>query len=89
MPSRNHGLGWAHAKARAALPPPDGTPCPFCRRPMLDGQRLDADHSNPRVLGGAGSELRWSHAGCNRREGARLGNLLRGRNGARWVDRWS
>jgi hypothetical protein len=82
------GLGWAHDRARDELPDPAGAPCPYCARPMLRGQALDADHATPRALG-AGGGLRWAHAHCNRAEGARLGNLLRGRHRPRWEHRWS
>jgi len=84
------GLGWSHEQAKRQLPDPEGAPCPFCGRPMLAGQLLDADHPTARAVGGGGG-LRWSHRFCNRSAGARLGNLLRGRlSGApRWADRWS
>jgi 5-methylcytosine-specific restriction endonuclease McrA len=68
------GLGWAHQRARAAalaaLVP--GTPCPYCRRPMLPGQALDLDHLIPRSRGGAGGPVRLAHASCNRRAGQQL-----------------
>lgn len=85
------GLGWSHQRTKAKLPDPDGAPCPYCRRPMLPGQFLDADHLFPRVLGG-GNVLRWAHRSCNRSEGAKLRNLLEGRSSprpGRWSDRWS
>lgn len=71
------------------MPGPAGEPCPFCGRPVLPGQRLDADHADPRALGGNGG-LRWAHSVCNRRAGAHLGNLLRGRvSRPKWEDRWA
>jgi len=84
----NRGLGRPHRTARSLLPPPDGAPCPFCGRPMWPWQALDADHPTPRVLGGS-NELRWAHSPCNRSDGARLGNALRGRIRTAWVDRWA
>lgn len=84
------GLGWSYQKARASLPPPAGEPCPYCARPMWPEQLLDCDHSQARALGGAMSGLRWAHRSCNRREGARLGNQLRGHwTQPKWIDRWS
>lgn len=80
MPRRStteRGLGYAHQQRRKRLSPPQGDPCPFCRTPLWPGQRLDADHAVPRTLGGKDSPLRWAHASCNRRAGARLGNALR------------
>lgn len=85
---RRKRLGWEHSRARAAMPEPAGEPCPYCRRPMWRGQRLDADHPVPRVLGDAPVPLRWAHARCNRSAGARLGNALRGGFRERWIDQW-
>lgn len=82
------GLGWAHCREKDAMPDPAGAPCPYCHRPMLRGQQLDADHATPRALGGGGG-LRWAHARCNRAEGARLGNMLHGRHRQKWEHRWS
>lgn len=88
MPDR--GLDAEYRRQRAALAPWEGQPCPRCGQPMLEGQRIDAGHSVDRVLGGAGSALRWEHARCNRSAGASLGNRLRvGRTPRRWVDRWA
>ena len=91
MPAKSQeGYGHFHREARAALPLPDGRPCPFCGKPMRSDQELDADHENPRVLGGS-SGLRWTHSSCNRRAGATLGNMLRGRGGGKdsWENRWA
>ena len=87
------GLGYAHQKARKAMPAPKGDPCPYCRRPMWEGQLLDLDHAIPRAFNGGGA-LRWAHASCNRSSGATLGNRLRKGKGralpeVRWIDRWS
>jgi hypothetical protein len=47
---------------------------------MMPGQKLDADHSRARALYGphATRADRLTHQSCNRAEGARLGNALRG-----------
>lgn len=85
------GLGYSHRQARQELPPPAGEPCPYCNAPMWPTMKLDADHADPRALGGRGA-LRWTHSTCNRRAGAVLGNRLRGlavREPDRWTDRWA
>lgn len=73
------GYGWAHQKARARLLRDliDGTPCAHCGRPMHHWQKLQADHSRPRSLGGQHAD-RLLHAACNLSRGAALGNRLRG-----------
>lgn len=63
------GLGHAHQQRRAAMPAPNGDPCPYCTEPMWPDDDLDADHVIPRAKGGAAGPLRWSHARCNRRAG--------------------
>ena len=63
----------------------EGTRCPFgegyCgHAPMYSWQPLDLDEFPPRaiaVLTGAKQVRRLSHAECNRRAGARLGNAMR------------
>lgn len=67
------GLGWEHQQVRAQLlrSTPDGWPCPACHLPMYpktDPGSLDADHSQPRSLGGTRAD-RLMHASCNRRRG--------------------
>lgn len=71
------GLGWAHQQAREALVAKhvDGSPCQLCGLPMYlspalnpDGLGLDADHTNPRSLGGQLPD-RLTHASCNRSRG--------------------
>lgn len=65
------GLGWSHQRAREFLlkTTPDGTPCPYCGLPMLlTVHKLDADHSQPRSLGGTRAD-RLAHASCNRSHG--------------------
>jgi len=79
------GRGAAHQKERdrllAALV--EGTPCPFgegfCgHAPMYSWQELDCDEWPPRALANGGPQVRrLSHASCNRRAGAILGNQLR------------
>jgi hypothetical protein len=88
------GLGWHHQqdKARLLRELVDGTPCPLVEwcggAPMIHPSRcefgpcfwctLERDHSVARVLGGHDSPGRLSHARCNHRAGAALGNKLRG-----------
>lgn len=85
-------LGRPHRRAKAQLPPPAG-PCPICGELMLPDDEVEADHEIPRVFGGGDGPLRWAHASCNRRAGARLGNRLHGRHRdvppERWTDRWA
>jgi hypothetical protein len=50
---------------RALLPLAIGTPCVRCGNPMLQGQKLDLDHTDDRK-GYKG----FAHAECNRRAGA-------------------
>lgn len=86
MPTRREitttkaGLGWAHQKRRGVLLDRhvDGTPCAVCGRPMYRSQRLQADHSVPRALGGTEAD-RLLHGRCNESRGARLGNRMRTR----------
>jgi hypothetical protein len=78
----DRGLGHDHRKRRAQLPPANGQPCPYCRQPMWSTQRLDADHTRARAVGGTDSPLRWAHASCNRRAGQRLGMKLRTQHSA-------
>lgn len=86
MPNRDprsttqRGLGWSHQRERKAAMAvfADGSPCPFCGRPMFRWQRLHWDHSVPRVVGGNGPR-RWAHGKCNEQAGARLGHRRGGR----------
>ena len=63
----------------------EGTPCPFgegyCgHAPMYSWQPLDLDEYPPRAIAeltGAKQVRRLSHAACNRRAGALLGNAMR------------
>lgn len=72
------GLGHPHQRLRARLlPQAYGHPCPYCGRPMLEGQDLDLDHPLPRALGGKPGEGRMAHRHCNRSRGSKLGNALR------------
>ena len=54
-----------------------GTPCRYCHRPMLSGQRLHLDHVVPVALGGANGPTTLVHARCNLSAGATLGNRMR------------
>lgn len=73
------GYGWTHQQDRARLLAAhiDGTRCAHCGRPMYRSQKLQADHSKPRALGGQRAD-RLLHASCNLSRGATLGNQLRG-----------
>jgi hypothetical protein len=72
-PARYH----LHRAARAQLlPHAYGNPCPYCLEPMLPGQPLDLDHTNPVALGNAAPGDRIAHASCNRRAGGQLGHEL-------------
>jgi hypothetical protein len=67
-----------------------GTPilCPFCDEPILPGEDFDIDHATPRADGGAifdPSNLRPSHASCNRAAGADMTNSrVRNRRTRKW-----
>jgi hypothetical protein len=65
---------WKHQKLREALlPRAYGQRCIHCGYVMLQGQALDLDHTAD------GTTYRGIvHARCNRAEGARRGNALRG-----------
>lgn len=67
--STERGYGSKHRLVREALLATfvPGTPCGFCDQPMLTGQALDLDHSDPatRLDGQPGDRL--THATCNRR----------------------
>ncbi len=54
-----------------------GTPCRYCRRPMLAGQRLHLDHVVPVAYGGGDGPTVLVHARCNMSAGATLGNRMR------------
>lgn len=82
--------GRPYRRRQAELGEPWGMPCPFCSKPMLQGQRLQTDHVVPVHIGGADGPLRWAHGKCNEAEGAKLGNLLRGRPPKpTWNHRWA
>ena len=51
-------------------------PCPRCGLPMVPGQRLHLDHSDPaaKQLGLPGDRL--THATCNEADGGRIGNAM-------------
>ena len=61
----------------------NGLPCYRCGVPLRPGDRVDADHVIPLAdaphLVLDPSNLRASHASCNRSHGATMGNLRRGR----------
>ena len=86
------GLDGRHKQQRRQLLPlAYGKPCPLCGNLMLEGQPLDLDHVQPRVMGGAGGPVRMAHRVCNRRAGARLGNRIRKqrrRTLQAWKSRW-
>lgn len=72
---------WTSAHQRARKQAHDafvsGTPCRYCRRPMLSSQRLHLDHIVPVALGGANGPTVLVHARCNLSAGATLGNRMR------------
>lgn len=69
----DRGYGGEHRRTRKALLEAFvcGDICPLCSEPMLDGDLLDLDHSDPmaRLRGEPGDRL--THSSCNRREGGR------------------
>jgi hypothetical protein len=69
------GYGPAHRRARrAALAThQDGTPCHLCGLPMSRDQALDLDHDP-----GTTTYRGLAHAHCNRADGGRRGNRMRG-----------
>ena len=68
--------GWHHDKLRAQLLPyAYGTLCHFCRKPMLQGQALDLDHTDDRT-----SYRGMTHSRCNRADGARKTNAIKRSN---------
>lgn len=79
---------YAHQQARkdALTAMVDGTPCPYCHRPMHIWQRLQLDHAIPVAKGGSSGPTRLAHGKCNESAGARLGNRMR-RNKRRVVKR--
>jgi len=64
------GLGWQHQKQRERLlrKHVDGDLCAYCGKPMYKTQPLQADHANPRSLGGTRAD-RLLHAWCNESRG--------------------
>jgi hypothetical protein len=71
------GYGNGHQRLRRDLLPLSyGKPCPFCGYAMVEGQKLDLDHSIPLRMGGGGPS-RMAHARCNRRAGAVLAAAIR------------
>lgn len=74
---RSPAHGYQHQKLRAQLLPlAIGKPCPFCHQAMVHGQALALDHIRPVSMGGKTerSNVRITHAICNHRAGAILGN---------------
>jgi hypothetical protein len=75
------GLGTAHQRARKLLLTQLRAGavmfCPFCQAQLRFGERIDLDHSLPRVYGGTTGD-RLAHASCNRAAGAIISNT-RGR----------
>lgn len=80
--------GRPHARLRARLiaAMSEGTPCPFCRKPMFSSPaaalayrapawmgQLELDHAIPVALGGAEGPKRLTHRSCNQKAGASLG----------------
>lgn len=72
--SSQRGYGAAHRKRRAALLPfALGNPCELCGELMMNGQKLDLDHSIPLSRGGFVGD-RIVHHRCNMKAGSALGN---------------
>lgn len=71
------GYGPAHRRKREELLAEfvEGQLCAFCDKPMLYGDNLDLDHSDPlaRLRGEPGDRL--THSSCNRRDGGRRASL--------------
>jgi hypothetical protein len=74
------GLGTPHQRARKRLLTQLRAGvvmlCPFCHAQLRYGERLDLDHSLPRVYGGTTGD-RLAHASCNRAAGAVISNTRR------------
>lgn len=66
-------MGGLHQQVRKALLDAfiPGMLCGFCDLPMLDGQPLDLDHSNPALKGPGVPGDRLTHTACNRRTNVR------------------
>jgi hypothetical protein len=64
-------------RARVAKAGVWGTPCARCGQPILPGQAWDLDHVDELWIDGGAGRLLPSHASCNRRHGARVGNQRR------------
>ena len=70
LTTTQRGYGSKHqALRKQLLPKAYGTPCPHCGEPMLEGQKLDLDHTEDRA-GYRG----FSHSSCNRAAGTRKAN---------------
>jgi len=84
------GYGQAHRNQRAQWEPlvaSGQVRCARCRRPILPGQDWHLDHAADRL-----TYLGPSHAGCNRkagaRNGARITNAIRRRAALRRLPQW-
>lgn len=65
--SAKRGYGYEHRlRRRALLPLSWGTPCGFCGELMVEGQRLDLDHSVPLRDDPSAVGDRMVHSACNR-----------------------
>lgn len=68
--ARGYGPEHRKARAQAALAHRPTDPCARCRKPLGPmGPRLHYDHNGQR-----NGYLGFSHAACNRRAGAKVGN---------------
>jgi hypothetical protein len=69
------GYGSPHIKLRKALLArwQPGDPCAHCGRPMPDKRYIDLGHTADRA-----GYIGLAHRACNRADGARRGNRMRG-----------
>jgi hypothetical protein len=78
----SRGYGYAHRKRAAELKGAmrDGDPCARCGKPMYRSElgQIHGDHVGRPMAFGGDLPDGLSHASCNTRHGARLGNRLRG-----------
>lgn len=68
--SARRGYGYGHRARRSAmLPTAYGKPCARCGEPIMQGQALDAGHTNALAHNANSKADRIEHANCNRKVG--------------------